>query len=68
MSERPDYAWALECWREMMTKYKAGRPRNAAPPTLLAEPDGECWYDRCVFPHCDCEQRTAAIPKARGEA
>jgi hypothetical protein len=22
-----DYAWMLECWREMMAKYKAGRPR-----------------------------------------
>jgi hypothetical protein len=21
-----DYPWALECWREMMAKYKAGRP------------------------------------------
>jgi hypothetical protein len=23
-----DYQWALECWREMMAKYKAGRPRK----------------------------------------
>jgi hypothetical protein len=22
----PDYQWALECWREMMAKYEAGRP------------------------------------------
>jgi hypothetical protein len=32
-----DYQWALECWREMMAKYKAGRPRR----TKVARHDRE---------------------------
>jgi hypothetical protein len=65
MSKKMDYAWALECWREMMVKYRAGRPTSSASPKLLSEADEVgCWYDRCTIPHCDCEKRNIA----RGEA
>lgn len=30
MSRKPDYQWALQCWREMMAKYEAGPPTAGA--------------------------------------
>jgi hypothetical protein len=33
-----DYQWALECWREMMAKYKAGRPSKALSASEAASP------------------------------
>jgi hypothetical protein len=45
--EQFDYAWALECWREMMVKYKAGRPPEIHPHIS----DVECALDEAANYH-----------------
>jgi hypothetical protein len=46
---RLDYAWALECWREMMAKFEAGRP-NPPPDnlSLLLADSRQALYDAVV--------------------
>lgn len=61
--KQPDYAWALQCWREMMAKYRAGPPSKPKPRRPFTEPDAVgCWYEDCAIPHCDCEERNALLP------
>lgn len=44
----------------LATEVAIAKP-EAQPPCLRSAPDEVgCWYDRCVIPHCDCEERTAA--------
>lgn len=65
---KPDYYWALECWREARAKYLKGRPLSADAPIPFAAPDEVgCWYENCTIPHCDCEDRARATMEASNE-
>jgi hypothetical protein len=70
--ERLDYPWALECWREMMVKYTAGRQSEKQPHISDADSalDEAANYHRLAMNKADEADRLreALRPFARIEA
>jgi hypothetical protein len=50
-----DYPWMLECWREMMAKYKAGRPscQSEIPQQISVALDEAATYHRLAMDKAD---------------